>query len=152
MPALTDKKYIDAAGLTYLMRKIMMKYPDNTAVQAIVDAIEEALDEKADVEDLGTLAFNNTASGEFTPAGSVAAPGITVVPATTTVNGIVTVGELPSFSVNVEDETLSFTFDPGALPTKSADITVATGISSATATAPAFTGTLATITVGGGSS
>lgn len=76
----------------------------------------------------------------YTPAGSVSAPTITVAKNTTTVNSISDVGTLPQLSVTVNDGILSFSFNPGTLPTQGRDTTVVTDITSATATAPSFTG------------
>ena len=94
---------------------------------------------------LGTLATKSTISDHsYTPAGSVSVtPEVTVN--TTTVNSITAVGELPSLSMTVTNEVLSFTWAAGQLPTKGDDTTVATGINTATATA-SFTGTPDTIT------
>lgn len=93
---------------------------------------------------LGTLATKSTIENHsYTPAGSVSVtPTVTVN--TTTVNSITAVGELPSLSMTVTNEVLSFTWAAGSLPTKGNDTTVATGIDTATATA-SFTGTAATL-------
>ncbi len=104
----------------------------------------------AKTADLGDLAFKDSASGSFTPAGSVtvnaytpegsvSAPTITVTPSTDTVNSITAVGTLPTWSASVTHEGLSFSFSQGTLPT-SANQTVLTG-ASATASAPTFRGT-----------
>lgn len=77
---------------------------------------------------------------DFTPAGTVAAPTITVTPTTDTVNSITDVGTLPSLTMTVANENLTIGFSQGTLPTKGSAQTVMTG-ASATATAPAFTGT-----------
>lgn len=79
-------------------------------------------------------------AANYTPSGSVSAPTITVTPSTTTVNSIEAVGTLPSFGATVANENLSFTWNAGTLPTKGSNTTVATGIDSATATAPTFSG------------
>lgn len=46
MPALNTKKYLDAEGITHLLQRIASEYPDNGTLQTVVDAIEEALNEK----------------------------------------------------------------------------------------------------------
>lgn len=84
-------------------------------------------------------------SATYTPEGTVV-PNVTL--STTTVNSISDVGTLPSCtlpklttSVLNENLTLSWAdgaFSAGTLPTKGSDTTVATGVSTATAT---FTGT-----------
>lgn len=84
----------------------------------------------------GSITINN-----YTPEGTVSAPTITVTPNTTTVNSITAVGTLPSLEATVSNETLSISFDPGTLPTKGSNTTVATSIKTATATAPTFSGT-----------
>lgn len=95
---------------------------------------------------LGSLAYKNSASGSYTPSGSVSAPTITTVLATENVNTIGSVGTLPTWSASVTDEVLSFSFNAGTLPTTSTKV-VATGVTSTTASAPTFTGTSETITV-----
>lgn len=87
---------------------------------------------------LGALAFKSSASGSYTPAGS-----ITVTDGedtTTTVNSITTVGTLPEFTVSGE----TLIFSPGTLPTKGDNTTVVTASGTRTAS---FSGTAATITV-----
>lgn len=82
---------------------------------------------------------NGTAN--YTPEGTVSAPTITVTPATATIDPIDTVGTLPSFTATVSDETLTLGWDAGSLPTKGTSKTVVTGITSASASQPTFTGT-----------
>lgn len=108
-----------------------------------------AWQEFGDLGALGDLAYVDSAEGSYTPAGSVAAPAISVATAgsTTTVNSITDVGTLPSWGCTVSGETLTFTWSQGSLPQKGSDTTVKTGDASYTASAPAFTGTQATITV-----
>nr|DAJ37766.1 MAG TPA: hypothetical protein [Caudoviricetes sp.] len=92
------------------------------------------------------LAFKDSASASYTPAGSVSAPTVTVAVNTASVTPITGVGTLPNFTATVDNETLTLGFSAGSLPTKGENVTVATGIKSASASAPAFTGTSATIT------
>lgn len=92
------------------------------------------------------LAFKDSASASYTPAGSVSAPTVTVAVNTVKVAPITGVGTLPNFTASVSNETLTLGFSAGSLPTKGEDVTVATGIKSASASAPAFTGTNTTIT------
>lgn len=105
--------------------------------------------EMGDLSLLGALAYKNSASGSYTPAGSVAAPVISLVSegSTVKVNSITDVGSLPSLTTTVADETLTIGFDAGTLPTKGSDTTVKTGDASYSASAPAFTGTSGTVTV-----
>ena len=127
-----------------------------------------AWQEFGDLSALGDLAYADTASASYKPAGSVSVgtttatptitlsagtssngyqvtgsvstPTITVTPSTTTVNSITEVGTLPTFTATVENENLTLGFSQGTLPTKGANVTVATGIQSASATQPTFTG------------
>lgn len=92
------------------------------------------------------LAFKDSASASYTPEGSVSAPTVSVAVNTAKVAPITDVGALPNFSATVDNETLKLGFSAGSLPTKGEEVTVATGIKSASASAPAFTGTSATIT------
>lgn len=87
---------------------------------------------------LGSLAFKNSASGSYTPAGTITVSDGTDT--TTTVNSITAVGTLPEFTVSGE----TLTFNAGTLPTKGSDTTVVTASGTRTAT---FGGTAATITV-----
>ncbi len=92
------------------------------------------------------LAFKDSASASYTPAGSVSAPTVSVAVNTAKVAPITGVGTLPNFTASVSNETLTLGFSAGSLPTKGEEVTVATGIKSASASAPAFKGTSATIT------
>lgn len=92
------------------------------------------------------LAFKDSASASYTPAGSVSAPTVSVAVNTAKVAPITGVGTLPNFTASVSNETLTLGFSAGSLPTKGEEVTVATSIKSASASAPAFTGTNATIT------
>lgn len=88
----------------------------------------------------GTISVNKNGNKNYTPAGTVSTPQITVEPDTGTVNSITGVGTLPTWSASVSNETLVFNFAPGTLPTKGADTTVVTGIRSASSSQPTFTG------------
>lgn len=86
----------------------------------------------------GALAFKSSASGNFTPAGSVTSE---ITGGTnTTVNSITAVGTLPSFSVS--GETLTYT--PGTLPTKGDDTSVVTATGTVSST---FSGAQGSVTV-----
>ena len=91
----------------------------------------------------GSVTITKAASGtaNYTPQGTVTAPTITVTPATGTVNSITSVGTLPTLTTTVTGKNLTLGFSQGTLPTKGNDQTVVTGIQSATATQPTFTGT-----------
>ena len=105
-----------------------------------------AWQEFGDLSAMGDLAYKDSATGSYTPAGSVSAPTITVTPTTDSVTPIDSVGTLPSFTATVSNETLTLGWSAGTLPTAGTDVTVMTG-ASATASTPTFTGTAATIEV-----
>ena len=96
---------------------------------------------------LKALAFKDSASVPYTPTGSVSAPSVSVAVNTASVTPISGVGTLPSFTASVANEVLTLGFSAGSLPTKGTAVTVATGIKSASASAPTFTGQASTITV-----
>jgi hypothetical protein len=121
-----------------------------------------------------------SASGSYTPEGTVAAPSVTVtlntaskyVASSATGGGSVTAGTkgtaakctLPTLTTTVEDEILtigwsagSFTANTPTTPTSVtlpsfASQTIATGVKTATADAPTFTGTSKTVSVSGSTS
>lgn len=97
-------------------------------------------------ESLGSLAFKDSADGKFTPHGTITAPEIDVTPTTTSIKTVSKVGTLPSWDASVEDETLSFSWSTGELPTTT-NKTVVTNIASASASQPVFSGTEETVTV-----
>lgn len=49
-----NKKFLDAPGITHLVRKIDQQHPTNDDLQNVVDAVEEALDEKANSADMNS--------------------------------------------------------------------------------------------------
>jgi hypothetical protein len=98
--------------------------------------------EFGDLSDLGTLAYKDSASGSYTPQGSVAAPNITVSPSTDTIKPVTDVGSMPTFTVTGE----TLIIEAGAVPTLGEDKTFMTG-ATASASAPAFSGSPATVTV-----
>jgi len=82
-----------------------------------------------------------TGTANYTPEGSITVANPTVTLNTTTVPNVTGVGSLPSLSTTVEDHTLKFNWNAGALPTTGTAITVATSVKSATANGGSFTGT-----------
>ena len=106
---------------------------------------------------LKALAFKDSASGSYTPAGTVSAPTVSVSVNTTSVKPFGNAGTLPSctlpeMTATVSGETLTLgwtagTFSAGTLPSAGTAVTVATDIKSASASAPTFTGTSGTVTV-----
>ena len=90
----------------------------------------------------GALAFKSSASGDYTPAGSVS---ITQAADTTTsVAPFGSAGSLPSATWSVSGETATFAFDAGTLPSAGTSVDVVTA---AGAVSASFSGTAATITV-----
>jgi hypothetical protein len=94
---------------------------------------------------LGDLAYEDTAEGSFTPAGTVSRPSVTVTPTTANITGVSANGTLPSFSYDSATETLEFS--AGALPTLDTPVAAMTGATAALNSDPVFSGTQATITV-----
>lgn len=47
--AISDKKFLDAAGVTLLARK-MNQYPSNELLAAVIDGVQDALDEKGNAK------------------------------------------------------------------------------------------------------
>lgn len=106
---------------------------------------------------LKALAFKDSASADYTPAGSVSAPTVTVTPNTASITPFGSAGTLPTctlpkMTATVSGETLTLgwsggSFNAGTLPSGGTAVTVATGIKSASASTPTFNGTAAKITV-----
>ena len=94
-----------------------------------------------DLSGLGSLAYKNSVSATSTPSGSITQPTITVTPATGTVNSITDVGALPELTTTVSNEILTLGWSAGTLPTKGANTSVVTGITSATASKSGNTAT-----------
>ena len=91
----------------------------------------------------GALAFKSSASGSYTPAGSVSITQGTDT--TASVTGIASVGTLPDAYFTVSGETATFNWSAGTLP--AADASATTVITARGTDTAAFTGTAATITV-----
>ena len=121
-----------------------------TAVEGNIASYDEAefifngsaWQEFGDLSDLGTLAYKDSASGSYTPQGSVSAPDVAVTPTTDTIKPVTDVGSMPTFTVSGE----TLIIGAGAVPTLGADKTFMTG-AAAEASAPAFSGTPGTVTV-----
>lgn len=105
---------------------------------------------RADIQNLldtlGSLAFKDSATGKIIPKGSVSTPLITATVSTTSVSQVTNRGELSSWNANVNDETLSFTFSAGQLPSITAKNAV-TSVTDITSSKPTFTGIEGTVTV-----
>lgn len=92
----------------------------------------------------GSLAFQSSATGNYTPVGSISGTSVSADATTSTnVNSITNVGTLPSFSVSGE----TLTFSAGTLPTKGDDTSVLTAVGELTVTDGTFTGTQGSVTV-----
>lgn len=90
----------------------------------------------------GALAFKSSASGSYTPAGTVNVSQGADTTASVTPFG--TAGSLPDAYFTVSGETATFNWSAGSLPTAGTAVDVVTAAGAVTA---AFTGTAATITV-----
>lgn len=121
---------------------------------------------------LGDLAFKDSATGTFTPSGTVSKPNVSVTPSTATIKevddaGSVTPGSanvptavtLPVLTTTVVNETLTFSWTPGSvtpgvagaptevtLPTTK-NTSVVTDVDAELDAAPAFTGTAGMVSV-----
>lgn len=96
-----------------------------------------------DLSDLGALAYKDSASGNFTPAGTVSKPNVSVTPSTTSVPNVTSVGSMPTYTVS--GETLVIT--AGATPSLGTAIDAVTGVSAELDSTPTFTGTQGSVTV-----
>lgn len=94
-------------------------------------------------------------SAAYTPSGSVSTPTITVTPSTRKINQITSVGTMPSCTLptlafTVANENLTITWGEGSYSAGEApgseEVELLDGISSATSTQPEFTGTPSTAT------
>ena len=90
----------------------------------------------------GDLAFKNSASGSYTPAGDVTVIATKAADTTASITPFGSAGTLPTMSVT--DGVL--TLDPGTLPSAGTAVSAVTSVGAITATA-AFVGSSATITV-----
>ncbi len=50
----STKKVLDADGLTYFARKLN-NYPTNDVIAAVIDGVQDALDEKVNNDDIGAI-------------------------------------------------------------------------------------------------
>ena len=114
------------------------------------------------LEELKNLAFKDTASSYYIPAGTVSQPTftgetetiaftgqlsgnvstpiVTVTPTTTRINSISSVGTSPNLEVSISEETLILDWSQGTLPSKTDNILVVTGIESVESSDITFTG------------
>ncbi len=105
-----------------------------------------AQEAKNATDDLGTLAYQNSADGTFTPAGTVSKPNVNLTSTTANVKSCESTGSLPQWTAAVNSETLSFTFNAGTLPSVS-NVSINNVTAAELAAAPSFTGTAGTVTV-----
>lgn len=128
--------------------------------------------EFGDTTGLGSLAYKNSATGTFTPSGTVSKPNVTVTPGTTTIkevdsDGSVTAGTantptavtLPVLTATVSNEVLTLSWSAGSVTPGTAGtptaVTLPTSkqtsvMTSATAeldSTPSFTGTAGAVSV-----
>lgn len=101
-----------------------------------------AWQEFGDLTDLGDLAYKDSATGSYTPEGSVSTPTITVTPTTANVPNVTDAGSMPTYTV--QNETLIIT--AGAVPSLGTAIEVMTD-AIVTSSQPTFNGTAKNVTV-----
>ena len=97
--------------------------------------------------DIGSLAGKNSATGSYTPEGSVSKPNVNVSPTKQSITPMKAVGTLPELSTTVSGKNVTIGFNKGTLPEKDTAVEVMTGASAELDAIPSFTGTQATITV-----
>ena len=102
-----------------------------------------AWQEFGDLSALGALAYKDSATGSFTPSGSVSKPDVTVTPSTDTIQPVSSVGTAASFTVNGEELVIT----PGTAPSLGTAKTFMTGASAELASTPSFTGTAGSVSV-----
>ena len=102
-----------------------------------------AWQEFGDLSDLKALAYKDTASGSFTPDGTISKPNVTVTPTTASIPNVTAVGSMPTYTVTGE----TLVIGAGAVPTLGTPIDALTGASASLDAAPTFTGTAGTVTV-----
>ena len=114
-------------------------------MEYIWNAVSNVWREFGSTGSLKALAFKDSASGNYTPSGTVSVtPSVTMSKATVTPFG--SAGTLPELTFTVTGENLAISWSAGSLPTAGTDVSVATDVASATATA-SFTGTQGSVTV-----
>ena len=102
----------------------------------------ESLTSTGNFTPTGSVAIEvGSGNANYTPAGSVSKPDITVTPSTDSVYSITDVGTLPVLTTSVTNEVLTISFTQGTLPTKGSAQTVLTGATAALNNAPVFSGT-----------
>lgn len=99
-----------------------------------------------EIDSLGTLAYKSSATGIYTPVGTVSAPTVTVNTQKVSVVKEVTPGALPTLETNVSGEVLSINFSAGT-KTSSTSTEVVEDVTSAEASAPKFTGAQGVVSV-----
>lgn len=99
--------------------------------------------EFGNLSDLGALAYKDSASGNFTPVGTVSKPNVSVTPSTTSVPNVTDAGSMPTYTVS--GETLIIT--AGNAPTLGTPISVMNGVSAELDSTPTFAGTQGSVTV-----
>lgn len=109
-----------------------------TKAEVVVALGEEILSQ------LGSLAFKDSADGEFIPLGEVSAPTVTITTDPVEVVDEVIPGDLPDYTYVAEHERL--VFNPGS-KVSSSKTSVVKGIASVEVSKPVFTGHTTTVTV-----
>lgn len=88
-------------------------------------------------------------SGNFTPAGSVSKPDVDVTPTSQNVTPFGSAGTLPVFTASVSGENLTLGFNAGTLPSGGTPVSVVVGVAAELHETPTFTGTQGAVSVSG---
>lgn len=102
-----------------------------------------AWQEFGDMSGVKSMAYVDSATGDYTPAGNVTGTAVSFNPTKVSIDELDSVGTLPSYTVSGE----TLTLNAGTLPTKKSTTEVVTALGDATVTQGTFSGTAATITV-----
>lgn len=98
------------------------------------------------IDMLGALAYKDSASGSFTPAGTVNTPTITAETSSKQIKEVASVGTLPTLTTTVSGETLKINWTAGSLPTTKST-SVITNLTNLTSSKITFTGTEGSVSV-----
>lgn len=106
------KATLDDLGITATADELNYSSGVTSAIQTQLDSKVDNTTYAADKANLKALAYKDSASGSYTPAGTVSTPTITVTKTSGTVNSVKSVGTLPSFAQG-EDEYTPSSFTQG---------------------------------------
>lgn len=95
----------------------------------------------------GNVSFATSTSGtaNYTPAGSISTPIITVTPSKVAIYGVVNSGTQDTMATTVSSEIMTLSFTAGAVPSRTSSTNVIQSITSASSSALTFTGSSAVL-------